>query len=458
MIAAVNGPAAGAGLSLACGCDVRVAAESASFVPAFVGVGLVPDSGGSLFVSRLLGQPRAFEWLTSNRRLTAAEAKDWGLVSEVVPDADFGARVAEIAETWAEMPTLAVGMTKRLVERAGTATIEEQLEAEEQHLRTRRRRLARRAGMTNKALAAQLRVSFAKVAEYQRRGVVHFHAIIRLDGPTRPGSAPPTWATIDLLTAAIAQAADATHLETPDAPGLPARTLCWGREHDTRPITTTGELTDIRVAAYVAKYATKAAECTGTLDRRITPADQLAELPVSEHARRLIAACLRLGKLPELADLRLAAWAHMLGFRGHFSTKSRRYSTTFGALRAERAQHQRDHATTGSLWPEPEGDTTLVLAHWRFAGQGQPPITPPSAGRPPIRHPTAGPAGGRPAMTRLLLTVPEAAEALAISRSKLYELLASGAVASIRIDGSRRIPLAALEEYISRLLAERTAA
>ena len=260
---------------------------------------------------------------------------------------------------------------------------------------TLRRTLARRAGMTNKALAAQLRVSFAKVAEYQRRGAVHFHAIIRLDGPTGPGSAPPAWATIDLLTAAIAQAADATHLETPDAPGMPARTLCWGREHDTRPITTTGELTDIRVAAYVAKYATKAAECTGTLDRRITAADRLDELSVSEHARRLIATCLRLSKLPELADFRLAAWAHMLGFRGHFSTKSRHYSTTFGALRAERAQHQRDHAPTGSLWPEPEDDTTLVLAHWRFAGQGHPPMTPLSgdvirSGAPPPEPPEGG--------------------------------------------------------------------
>ena len=76
----------------------------------------------------------------------------------------------------------------------------------------------------------------------------------------------------------------------------------------------------------------------------------------------------------------------------------------------------------------------------------------------PANGSTAQPAGGRPAMTRLLLTVPEAAEALAISRSKLYELLASGAVASIRIGGSRRIPLTALEEYISRLLTEGTAA
>ena len=93
---------------------------------------------------------------------------------------------------------------------------------------TLRRTLARQAGLTNKALAAQLRVSFAKVAEYQRRGVVHFHAIIRLDGPTGPDTAPPAWATVDLLTAAIAQAADTVHLDTPAAPGLPARTLCLG--------------------------------------------------------------------------------------------------------------------------------------------------------------------------------------------------------------------------------------
>jgi Replication initiator protein, pSAM2 len=259
---------------------------------------------------------------------------------------------------------------------------------------TLRRALARQAGLTSQQLAAQLRVSFAKVAEYQRRGVVHFHAIIRLDGPAGPSTAPPAWATTALLTAAIAQAARAVHLDIPAAPGLTARTLAWGREVDTRPITANGDLTDTRVAAYVAKYATKAAECTGTLDRRITPTDQLAELPVGDHARRLIGECLRLGRLPELEDLRLAAWAHMLGFRGHFSTKSRHYSTTFGALRAERTAHQRDHAPTESLWPEPSDDTTLVLAHWRFAGQAQPPVPPL-----PIRTgiPSPGPPeGGQP--------------------------------------------------------------
>ena len=198
---------------------------------------------------------------------------------------------------------------------------------------TLRRSLARQAGLISKGLAAQVRISYAKVAEYQRRGVVYFHAIIRLDGPAGPTTTPPGWATLDLLAAAIAQAADAVHVDIPAVPGLPARTLAWGRETDTRPITTSGDLTDSKVAAYVAKYATKAAECTGTLDRRITPADQLDALPIREHARRHIAECIRLSKVPGLEGLRLAAWAHMLGFSGHFSTKSRTYSTTLGAPR-----------------------------------------------------------------------------------------------------------------------------
>ncbi len=130
VVAAVNGPAAGAGLSFACACDLRVAAESATFVPGFVGIGLVPDAGGTWFVHRLLGFARAFEWMCSNRRLTAAEALEWGLVSEVVPDESFGTRVAELAAEWAERPTLAVGRTKELFEHAATASLEDQLALE----------------------------------------------------------------------------------------------------------------------------------------------------------------------------------------------------------------------------------------------------------------------------------------------------------------------------------------
>jgi 2-(1,2-epoxy-1,2-dihydrophenyl)acetyl-CoA isomerase len=130
VIAAVNGPAAGAGLSLASACDVRVASSAAAFVPGFAGIGLVPDSGGTWFLHRLLGFARAFEWMSSNRRLDADEALAWGLVSEVIPADGFEARVAEIAAAWAAMPTLAVGRTKQLFEHAATASLEDQLALE----------------------------------------------------------------------------------------------------------------------------------------------------------------------------------------------------------------------------------------------------------------------------------------------------------------------------------------
>jgi 2-(1,2-epoxy-1,2-dihydrophenyl)acetyl-CoA isomerase len=132
VIAAVNGPAAGAGMSFACACDIRIAADSASFVPAFINIGLVPDSGGTYFVTRLLGYARAFEWLCSGRKLTAAEAHAWGLVSEVVDADALPARAAELAAELAALPTKAIGMTKRLLERGATATLEDQLEWEAQ--------------------------------------------------------------------------------------------------------------------------------------------------------------------------------------------------------------------------------------------------------------------------------------------------------------------------------------
>jgi 2-(1,2-epoxy-1,2-dihydrophenyl)acetyl-CoA isomerase len=132
VIAAINGPAAGAGLSLACACDLRIAAESASFVPGFIGIGLVPDSGGSLFIVRLLGYARAFEWMTTNRKLTPPEAQAWGLVSDVVEADRLHAHVAEVAASYAALPTRAIGQTKRLFDHATTATLDEQVELEAQ--------------------------------------------------------------------------------------------------------------------------------------------------------------------------------------------------------------------------------------------------------------------------------------------------------------------------------------
>jgi 2-(1,2-epoxy-1,2-dihydrophenyl)acetyl-CoA isomerase len=132
VIAAVNGAAAGAGLSIACACDLRLAADSASFVPAFINIGLIPDSGGSYFVARLLGYARAFEWMTSGRKLSAVEAHSWGLVSEVVEGDGLAARAAALATQFAAMPTRGIGMTKRLFDQADQNALEDQLELEAQ--------------------------------------------------------------------------------------------------------------------------------------------------------------------------------------------------------------------------------------------------------------------------------------------------------------------------------------
>ena len=130
VIAAVNGPAAGAGMSLAFACDVRIASDAASFVPAFVNIGLVPDSGGTWLVRRVLGAARAFEWLATGRKLPADEAREWGVVSEVVPAAELAARTKEVAELFAAMPTRAVWETKRLLDAAEDTSFEAQLELE----------------------------------------------------------------------------------------------------------------------------------------------------------------------------------------------------------------------------------------------------------------------------------------------------------------------------------------
>ncbi|MGY4984044.1 replication initiator protein RepSA [Streptomyces sp. 900105755] len=250
-----------------------------------------------------------------------------------------------------------------------------------------RREIARRAGLTQKAAHEASRVAFGKVAEYQKRGAVHFHAVIRFDGPEGPDSPPPAWATLDLLTDAIHSAAaraqvdvdPARHQPDPDQPPLtqPARTLKWGTQVDVRPIRAFGEgedITEAAVASYVAKYATKAAETTGTVDRRIGNKEALVLLGVPDHPRRLIEACLDLHAL--YPDRKLRDWAHMLGFRGHFSTKSRRYSTTLGALRQVRADYRAQQQRRSLGLPDPGDEpeaTTLTLAHWAYAGHGHTP-------------------------------------------------------------------------------------
>jgi hypothetical protein len=210
------------------------------------------------------------------------------------------------------------------------------------------RALAQLAGLTEAELRRLVRVSFAKVAEYQKRGVVHFHAIIRLDAATGCGcpscvAPPPAGFTAELLEEAVRQAAAIVAVPCPmvDEDQDVTLTARWGEQLDVRHIDADegGELSAEQVAGYVAKYATKGTEALGvTLDHRIGEVE-LEGLEVPAHVAELVWACWELGGRPGLGGLRLRKWAHMLGFGGHFASKSRRYSTTLGALRRARVAY-----------------------------------------------------------------------------------------------------------------------
>jgi hypothetical protein len=266
-----------------------------------------------------------------------------------------------------------------------------------------RRALAAHLGMTQKALNAAVRVSFAKVAEYQKRGLVHFHAVIRFDGPDGHTTPPPPWATAEALDHAVRTAARTARL-TVDSDVTGEREITWGDMIDVREIAALGdgELTDAKVAAYVAKYATKSAEGVGTVDRTLMcrpcqgrghvtgpdgfrdlcgdcdgtgQAEPLRDLHVQQHVRQMIRTAWALGHLPEFAHLKLWKWAHMLGFRGHFSSKSRAYSTTLGALRDVRrawrtAQADRARALAGLPTQDDQNTTLVTDSAWQYLSSG----------------------------------------------------------------------------------------
>ncbi|WP_141999219.1 replication initiator [Amycolatopsis cihanbeyliensis] len=236
------------------------------------------------------------------------------------------------------------------------------------------RHLACALGIRPSQLRDRLRVSYAKVAEYQRRGLVHFHAVVRVDGPTGPGSPAPAGATTELLDAVVRTAAASVSVDSPESATVGSRRLTWGEQIDCEPIAATDPddpaqvVHDRQVAGYVAKYATKGTGHTSGSDVPIRSAEHIAELSVSEHARAMITTAWQLGGLPEFAGLRLRKWAHMLGFRGHFLTKSRRYSTTFTALRSARREHRfaRDLADLGIT----DTAEVVVVNDWTMTGIG----------------------------------------------------------------------------------------
>jgi hypothetical protein len=205
------------------------------------------------------------------------------------------------------------------------------------------RQLASLAGITQRQLRREVRVRFVKVAEYQHRGIIHYHAVIRLDAPGDSRQPPPSRYTAQLLDQAIRATVAAvcydTAAVTGDDPSL-RRILQFGTQTDVRPIRRadslpgTGKaLSAQAVANYIAKYATKTASDLELPDRPVRSTAEIDALTCSQHYKRLIATTWAIGREPAAHQLGLNRWTHMLGYRGHFLTKSRRYSTTFTALR-----------------------------------------------------------------------------------------------------------------------------
>ncbi|WP_159795431.1 replication initiator [Puerhibacterium puerhi] len=263
---------------------------------------------------------------------------------------------------------------------------------------TLRRHLAAALDVRPSALTKHLRLEYAKVAEFQSRGLVHFHALVRIDGPDGPGSPAPIPAAA--LADVVREAAAAVRYSPApvDADDV-VRVLRFGLQTDVRIVragsVTAGDITADQVAAYLAKYATKSTSADPTKPQphlvalaeacRTLAARAMAGCPfgcgerAGDRHPRLCGDCV------ENPYALLGHWSTMLGFRGHFSTKSRRYSVTLGALRRARRRFQhltadaRRHGVAldtrdleARLMAEDAEETTLVVGSWRYEGTGWP--------------------------------------------------------------------------------------
>ena len=132
VIAAVNGVAAGAGANIALACDIVLACESASFIQAFSKIGLIPDSGGTFFLPRLVGMQRAAALMMTADKVMAADAVAMGMIYKCYPDDVFAIEGKKMAETLAQMPTKGIGLTKRLINRSFSNDLQQQLDMEKE--------------------------------------------------------------------------------------------------------------------------------------------------------------------------------------------------------------------------------------------------------------------------------------------------------------------------------------
>jgi hypothetical protein len=241
---------------------------------------------------------------------------------------------------------------------------------------TLRRQLAKAA----RKHGVRVKLSYAKVAEFQRRGLIHFHAIFRLDGldPVHPERTipPHPGLTAELLADLIQQVASKAWFATvPHPMKLTGWDITWGDQVQPRVVRLTGDgqISDVAVASYLAKYSVKSTEPVDLPPGRITAENAHVYTDARTHQGRLIRACLAVGNHSREDYQALRRWAHMLGYRGHFATKSRRYSTTMRALRRarrdwHRRQHPESHEHRDKIIVVTETELEWAGLGWRTAG------------------------------------------------------------------------------------------
>jgi len=222
------------------------------------------------------------------------------------------------------------------------------------------REVAQVGGMTTRELRSVARLSYIKVVEFQARGLVHLHVVLRIDGGAGPSESPPEWLDAAVLTEAIGRVVSEVGVPLLRVEESELRRACWGRQHDVRVLLTQDDADATAIAAYVAKYATKTADGTPWLAHQIRTRAEIERLVLRPHIVAMVKTAWALGGRRNLAPLRLREHAHTLGYPGQFSSKSVRFSTTFTALRQARTAYVRRDATPAFDY---DGE-------WRYAGRG----------------------------------------------------------------------------------------
>ena len=317
-----------------------------------VSAGLI---GGKGVPESVLSHPRFFMTLTApSFGPVHTRRADGSCRPRSTPPCPHGAEMRCIAKHSAESPLLGAPICAHCFDyRSAVLWNAQSARLWNRTVEQVRRRLAISQDIAPNNFRHHARLSYLKVAEFQRRGLVHFHAILRVDGPGNPYSPPSEFLTTSLLVDVITDVVAKFSITSVDH-----GEVAWGRQFR---ITDASNLLhdDLRIASYIAKYATKTSTDGLDLARRFHHRIEIRTLDAEPHHKKLALTTWDLALEPALHDLNPRLHAHSFGYRGQFITKSRYYSTRFQDLRGARSAYM----------TSPEADD-LVAGTFIYEGRG----------------------------------------------------------------------------------------